>query len=333
MIDIARGLRCREQKAANSSIQSLGLQKEKAMKNIHCTQLDTDTNKEKYTMRKTYRYLLAAFVLLGVIATQAQVGKIRNRPKDESAEQANLNAKQQFVAASPDATTTCTYTFSGGTGNKFIDYCVTANGNIVSFQSPSGHEYLATSKGEGYSICDYGSGKQYYDYAGYGDSGNWEAATKVSSSATSVKIARTTTDGLYTLTQTITLEAGNALAQVSMALKNNDTVAHDVGLIRYADVDADGFTSNSFDSTFRTAFGYSGTDGYGLQLIWVSNSANAFLNGGVAQDIPGGPSCTIFANSPGAAFQNTDGSIFMDVDIPNLAKKASTTFVTEYKSF
>jgi hypothetical protein len=304
------------------------------MKDVHFTQLNADTKKERNTMRKTYRYLLAAFMFVAVIATQAQVGKIRNRQKDESVEQANLNAKQQFVAASPDATTICTYTFSAGTGNNnFIKYCVTANGNIVTFQSPSGHEYLATSKGEGYSICDYDSGKQYYDYGAYGDSGNWDAATKVSSSATSVKIARTTADGLYTLTQTITLEAGNAVAQVSMALKNNDTVAHDVGLIRYADVDADGFTSNSFDSTFRTAFGYSATDGYGLQLIWVSNSANAFSNGGVAQDIPGGPSCQIFAGSPGAAFQNTDGSIFIDVDIPTLAKKASATFVAEYKSF
>jgi hypothetical protein len=299
------------------------------MKAIHFTH----TNKEKYDMRKNYRYLLAAFVFVAAIATQAQVRQIRNLQKNEAVEQANLAAKQPFVVASPDATTTCTYPFSAGSANKFISYCVTANGNIISFESPSGNEYLATSHGEGYSICDYDSGKQYYDFAGYGDSGNWQPATKVSSSATNVKIARTTTDGLYTLTQTITLNAGNALAQVSMALKNNDTVAHDVGLIRFADVDADGFTSNSFDSTFRTAFGYSGTDGYGLQLIYVSSSANASLNGGVAQDIPGGPSCQIFTHSPGVAFQNTDGSIFMDVDSPNLAKKASATFVSGYKSF
>ena len=304
------------------------------MKDIHFTQLATDTNKEKYTMRKTDRYLLAAFVFAAVIATQAQVRQIRSPQKDAAVEQANLAAKQASVAAaSPDATTTCKYPFSAGTGNKFISYCVTANGNIISFASPSGKEYLATSHGEGYSICDYGSGKQYYDFAGSGDSGNWQAPTTVSSSATSVKIARTTTDGLYTLTQTITLNAGNALAQVSMVLKNNDTVVHDVGLIRYADVDADGITSNSFDSTFRTAFGYSGTSGYGLQLSWVSNSANAALNGGVAQDIPGGPSCEIFLHSTGGALQNTDGSIFMDVDSPSLAKKASATFVSEYKSF
>jgi hypothetical protein len=68
MIDFARGLRCKEQKAANSSISAVRLQKEKAMQDIHFTQLDTDTNKDKRTMRKTYRYLLAAFVFVAVIA-------------------------------------------------------------------------------------------------------------------------------------------------------------------------------------------------------------------------------------------------------------------------
>src|SRR6516164_10544095 len=117
MIGFAPGLRCKEQKAANSSISVVRLQKEKAMQDIHFTQLDTDTNKERYTMRKTYRHLLAAFVLMAVVATQAQVRQIRSPQKDAAVEQANLNAKQQLVAASPDATTTCTYTFSAGSGN------------------------------------------------------------------------------------------------------------------------------------------------------------------------------------------------------------------------
>ena len=58
-----------------------------------------------------------------------------------------------------------------------------------------------------------------------------------------MKIVRTTTDGMYTLTQAITQNAGNALAQVSMAIKNNTTTQHHVGILRYADVDAEGFPS------------------------------------------------------------------------------------------
>jgi hypothetical protein len=304
------------------------------MKDIHFTRHDTDTNKEN-SMRKNRRYLPAAFVLVAVIATQAQMGQVRNRARDESVEQSNLAAKQQYVEASPDATTVCKYPFTAGTGNKFIKYCVTVNGNIVSFQSPATHEYLASSPiGEGYAVCDFASGTRYYDYAGYGSSG-WGAATQVSSSATSVKIARTTNDGLYTLTQTITLNAGQSLAQVSMALKNNDTSAHDVGLIRYADVDANGSTSNSFDYTNRTAFGYtpgSTTLGYGLQTIFVSNSANAFFNGAFSQDVPNGPTCQIFTSVLGP-LQSTDGSIFTEADSPTLAPKASATVVTQYKSF
>jgi hypothetical protein len=323
----------KEKKALNSSVLwSFPLPKAEAMKDIHFTQLETDTNEEN-TMRKNRRYLLAAFVFVAVIATQAQTGQVRNRARDESVEQANLDAKQLYVVASPDATTTCTYPFSGGTGNKFISYCVTVNGNIVSFQSPAGHQYLATAPiGEGYSVCDFSSGKQYYDYAGYGSSG-WQAATKVSSSATSVKIARTTTDGLYTLTQTITLNAGQSLAQITMALKNNDTTAHDVNLVRYADVDANGSTSNSFDYTQRTAFGYTPElDGFGLEMIDVSNSANTFVNGVYSQVIPGGPSCQFFTHVLGP-LQSTDGSIFMEADMPTLAPKASGSYVTQYKSF
>ena len=78
---------------------------------------------------------------------------------------------------------------------------------------------------------------------------------KVSSSATAVKISRTTSDGIYTLTQTITQNAGNALAQVSMSIKNNTTGSHHVGLLRWADIDAQGSTTNSFDYTYHTATG------------------------------------------------------------------------------
>lgn len=58
----------------------------------------------------------------------------------------------------------------------------------------------------------------------------------MSSSATSVKIVRKTTDGIFALTQTIKQNPANALAQVSMALKNSGSTSHHVGLLRYADV-------------------------------------------------------------------------------------------------
>jgi hypothetical protein len=195
--------------------------------------------------------LIAMFVLSLATAAHSQTA----RHPDAAAEQVAREAKLQYIrGASPDATTTCSFNFSTGTGNKFMKYCVTANGNIVQFESPSGHEYINSGTiGEGYAFCNYDSSTQYYDFAGYGDSGNWKAPVTVSSSATNVKISRTTTDGIFTLTQTIAQNSGNVLAQITMALKNNTTTPRHIGLLRYADVDVDGFTSNSFDYTYRTA--------------------------------------------------------------------------------
>jgi hypothetical protein len=250
--------------------------------------------------------------------------------QNNQAQQAQIEAKQQDVGnASENATTKCSYTFTSGTGNKFMKYCVTKNGNIVQFQSPKGFEYIATAPaGEGYAFCNFDSSTPYYDYAGYGDSGNWQPATTVSKTATTVKISRKTTDGIYTLTQTIAQNAGNAQVQVTMTLKNNTTTARHIGLLRYVDVDANGFTSNSFDYTFRTAFGYL-NGGYGLQLQYVSGSTS---NGAFSQNIPAGPnSCQIFQNVQGP-LQDTDGSVFLQYDF-ELQANASQTVVTAYKAF
>jgi hypothetical protein len=268
--------------------------------------------------------LVALFALIFAHAVHAQAVQ-----KDPAAQQASIEAKQQYVGAmSPDSTTTCSFTFTSGTGSKYLKYCVTANGNIVQFESPLGVEQIATAPiGEGYAFCDFDASKQYYDYAGYGDSGNWQAPVTLSSSATSVKISRKTTDGIYTLTQTITQNAGNALAQVTMALKNNTTTPRHVGVLRYADVDANGSTLNSFDYTRGTAFGYV-TMRTGLQLQFISG---ATLNGGFSQDISGGPNpCNIFAHVRPA--QNIDGSIFMQYDM-QLGSNATGKVAVAYKSF
>src|ERR1700683_3966624 len=151
------------------------------------------TLRRKQAMKKSTQ-LIAMFVLSLATAAHSQTA----RHPDPAMEQVAREAKLQYVgAASPDSTTTCSFNFTTGTGNKFMKYCVTANGNIVQFESPSGHEYINTGTiGEGYAFCDYDSSTQYYDYAGYGDSGNWKAPVTVSSSATNVKISRTTTDGI-----------------------------------------------------------------------------------------------------------------------------------------
>jgi len=60
--------------------------------------------------------------------------------------QAARDAKQQYVGvASPDATTTCTYSFTSGTANKFLKYFVTKNGYCAVPESLGGRIHLAGS--------------------------------------------------------------------------------------------------------------------------------------------------------------------------------------------
>jgi hypothetical protein len=197
-------------------------------------------------------------------------------------------------AAAPAATSTCAYTFtSGGVGAKeYLQYCVTVNGNIVEFQSPSGIEHIRLgSFAEGYAVCDLNSNVGYHDYADDGDSdtGNWGAPVLQTLNATTVKIARNTTDGIWTLTQTFGQNATDASVRVTMALKNNTAVARSVWLTRFADIDGGGAFSNISDGTINSVFGYKASLGYGLQLSllsadpfthygWASPSVNSACN-------------------------------------------------------
>jgi hypothetical protein len=166
------------------------------------------------------------------------------------------------VPPSPATTTACSFTFTSGINNNSLEYCVTANGNISEFQTPIGHPLVSIEdRSEGYAICDLTNIDRvpYSDFAGFGDTGNWHSPVVLSRSATSLKIARTTSDGIWTLTQTITQMAGTASAKIMMSLKNNTGVERQAFLVRWADVDADGFVSNNFDGTNSSAFGWNST--------------------------------------------------------------------------
>lgn len=157
----------------------------------------------------------------------------------------------------PDSATSCAFTFTSGKNNTFLKYCVSGNGNILSVETPQGHPQMSADKREGYGICDSFSNVNYTDFGGGGDSGNWGPAKVVSHSATSVKIARTTSDGIWTMTQTINQASGNTPnVKITMALKNNSSDQRFAVLSRYANVDADGNPLNELDATINSAFAY-----------------------------------------------------------------------------
>ena len=250
-----------------------------------------------------------------------------------------LRIDHQSDSLRPLGPADCAFTFTSGAGSTFLKYCVTANGNVTVFQAPEGHEHIAVGKiGEGYGICEIhslDSNLEYYDYAEFGESGNWGAAKLVSQSAKSVKIARTTGDGIWTLTQTFTQVTGSSPAlKIAMTLKNNTDSVQAADLIRYANVDADGISTNNLDETLQSAFGWNSGDvggPFGLVLQNAGNVSGFF--GAVAQGIPDGPSpCDIRKHEIPVPVTGTDGSIAIFYELAVAAHGTSTATVT-YKGF
>jgi hypothetical protein len=227
---------------------------------------------------------------------------------------------------SPLATITCAATFVTGTPaqrNSYLKYCVTVNGNIVSFQSPSVVDQIAQGGfAEGYGLCDTTTGVSYFDYA-VSDSGNWNPSVPLGHTATMIKIGRTTADGAWSLTQTITIVGGpSPYAKVASALKNNSAIRKTAYLVRYADVDPADASSNgfaeTFDSTAFSAWGYeslnSGRPPYGLKITELGNIVPASMPwafDGISQNTSSGPNpCNPFGNYAGLA-TGIDGSVEM----------------------
>jgi len=228
-------------------------------------------------------YVTMATLLAPAVSAQAQkVPPQLLRPTAAGAQPVNATVPSHNPAANGLATTQCTYSFTTGTGSTYMNYCITVNGTFVNFQSPAGVELLDhTSQWEGYGICDNSPATpvSYYDY-NYADSGNWEAPVLVTSTSSEVKIKRTTSDGLWTLTNTITRETGPPpYAKVVMALKNNSSVTKLIFLLRYAAMVPDhaGTAGNwyeNYDASDNSAWGYNsvadsaqnGSDVYGLML-------------------------------------------------------------------
>jgi len=258
---------------------------------------------------------------------------------------------QQSASAEPLATSTCAFTFTTGAPsqqNSFQQYCVTVNGNIVSFISPAGNDQIRQgSFGEGYGICDLSTSpvKAYFDYADFGDSGNWNPPVTLGASATMVRIARTTADGAWTLTQTITRVGGpSPSAKVAMALKNNSAATKTAFLLRYADVDPSDANSTlnfqeSFDSNAFSAWGYenliSGRPAIGLKITELgqpvpASSLNFFE--GLDQNVSGGPNPCNPAGNYAALATGVDGSIIMLWDL-TIHPHQTSTVTSKYEMF
>jgi hypothetical protein len=200
-----------------------------------------------------------------------------------------------------------------GNGNTYLGYYVTIKCNILEIQTPFGISMLGPN-GEGYGICNESPAQNYYDY-GVNDTGNWQTATVLSQSSSSIKIARTTTDGNWTLTQTISKVPSTFTIKVVMALKNNQSTAHVVYLVRFADAEP-AFTAGNFNIavgglTRALARTFQPDPNYGLELSNAGAIPFSYWQG-FAQSVNTGPNACAFAfNEAPRNFSSKAGSIEM----------------------
>lgn len=233
----------------------------------------------------------------------------------------------------PDSSTDCAFTFTSGTGNTFLNYCLSSAGNILVLETPEGHPEMSSDAAEGYGLCDASTNVGYFDWGGFLDSGNWGSPVLLSNSGKVVKIARTTSDGIWTLTQTITQVSGDTPeVKIAMAVRNNTPDIREAVLMRYADVDADANDIDELDATFGTAMAYNSTftgDGgqpFGLSLQNEGNTPFSFDAFSQFTFLPPNP-CSPFSFAAGP-LESTDGSIVQLYFMPLNPFKSGTVTVS-----
>jgi hypothetical protein len=236
---------------------------------------------------------------------------------------------------SPSSAGTCQSIYTSGFGLTFFQFCVTANGNIAEFHSPAGWEHIAVGNpGEGYGVCDNDTKVRYYDYVG--DSGNWNNAVITQPGGPNtfpLKVTRTSSDGVFTLTQAFSSSPNERIAKISMTLKNNASSPKTFILVRFANVNAnngeDGTFNNDFDSGGDSAWVYNGGQ-FGVRLSTVPTALEhaAFVD--MTNDGP--DPCAPGSSSPPRQPYFGDGGVVMAYVLALPAGKSNTVSV-EYKRF
>lgn len=246
-----------------------------------------------------------------------------------SATPQSLRQRRVALVPTKDAPANCSATFVSGNGDNATQYCVTVNGNIIQF-SRGGDEYIQGAKPiEGYGICDVSPGTAYFDYA-FNNSGNWGPST-FSSTATRAISTRTSSDGIWEITNTITQVAASGshpgAATVTMKIVNQTGILRTIVLIRAANVDFKRAgaidTNNDFDHTADTVTGLEPGFNSGLSLI---NNTFSDSNRPFAQGIPDGPNpCSPFSGFAHQPFVG-DGSLeqFTEFNVPKFSSKTIT---------
>ena len=242
-------------------------------------------------------------------------------------------------ATEPD----CIFTFASGGGGPNLQFCVSSNGTLVNLEMSNGWELIEQYVGnggleegaEGYGLCNESPPQAYSNFENdTNGSTNWGTSTVLSHSATAVKIARTTSDGVWTLTQTFTADTTTPAVKLAMVLKNNTKVDRVAYLTRWVGVNAGNW---NYSSTHDRAFAWNQSIpvdrlGFGLMLQNEGMPQFGFMNTYVWYEFGGGPPnpCNFAGGAVDMPLVNTAYGSMAIAYVDTVAAKKSKTVTLEY---
>jgi hypothetical protein len=138
--------------------------------------------------------------------------------------------------------------FISGSGATYAHLCITENGNVGLFESPQGIQNIGLDQlpaYEGYGFCDYVNlphGVPYNDYLrdSHGSLGDSIVRQPHGSGTFPLIITRKSSDGVWTLTQTFSLDTKYLpILTIKMLLRNNSDTARYANFLRTGEVIVD----------------------------------------------------------------------------------------------
>ena len=113
-------------------------------------------------MTRNLIVLVTVLSLATLLFAQAPSTRLPAQP-DLSAAQHHFQTSGAPQPVVGPSTITCAATYSSGSGDARVTYCVTVNGNITKL-SRAGKEMINVGTvDEGYGICDFTSNTHYFD--------------------------------------------------------------------------------------------------------------------------------------------------------------------------
>ena len=215
-------------------------------------------------MKNFRRHMLALTALMAIMSittfSTVRAGhgqgttqeKLRQRQADA---QKQPEGKKQGALSNGTADSTQISCYTSGTGSTYIKACISDTGNVVYFESPQG--YVQINGGEGYVLCSTSTNSAYD--AGFAESGFGPPTINQPNGPNTLPlyITRTTSDGVFQLTQSYDFRPMETALNVTMQVKNlsTSTIA-DVMLHRYMDADVDNsYATNRFDQSQDSVWG------------------------------------------------------------------------------